>query len=133
MFVIHAPLGTPFARADRIAFFFLMIRRPPRSTLFPYTTLFRSRARVRPYRSSAVVFSYQIRLSFPHLLALQLRLPRSHSLCTKPLQWWSPQDCLLRWGSLLRGVDLSSHTFAPSRSNQLPHRRRRHSIEKVFR
>src|SRR5258707_2985544 len=25
-------------------FFFLMIRRPPRSTLFPYTTLFRSSA-----------------------------------------------------------------------------------------
>src|SRR3712207_9408053 len=39
-------------------FFFLMIRRPPRSTLFPYTTLFRSRwrscrccvRRVRPAR-----------------------------------------------------------------------------------
>src|SRR2546430_13328514 len=30
-------------------FFFLMIRRPPRSTLFPYTTLFRSAAgRSRP-------------------------------------------------------------------------------------
>src|SRR3712207_8994340 len=27
---------------SRIHFFFLMIRRPPRSTLFPYTTLFRS-------------------------------------------------------------------------------------------
>src|SRR6266498_3421203 len=27
----------------RCFFFFLMIRRPPRSTLFPYTTLFRSR------------------------------------------------------------------------------------------
>src|SRR3712207_6899334 len=27
-------------------FFFLMIRRPPRSTLFPYTTLFRSRATI---------------------------------------------------------------------------------------
>src|SRR5256885_16384178 len=26
-----------------LIFFFLMIRRPPRSTLFPYTTLFRSR------------------------------------------------------------------------------------------
>src|SRR3712207_8585081 len=26
-------------------FFFLMIRRPPRSTLFPYTTLFRSSAK----------------------------------------------------------------------------------------
>src|SRR3712207_7184276 len=27
-------------------FFFLMIRRPPRSTLFPYTTLFRSPTRI---------------------------------------------------------------------------------------
>src|SRR5258708_25252801 len=27
-----------------VVFFFLMIRRPPRSTLFPYTTLFRSAA-----------------------------------------------------------------------------------------
>src|SRR5436190_17550156 len=27
----------------RLFFFFLMIRRPPRSTLFPYTTLFRPR------------------------------------------------------------------------------------------
>src|SRR3712207_8903954 len=38
-------------------FFFLMIRRPPRSTLFPYTTLFRSRytrpafRRLKPWRS----------------------------------------------------------------------------------
>src|SRR2546429_8956567 len=30
-------------------FFFLMIRRPPRSTLFPYTTLFRSR-RIRDWK-----------------------------------------------------------------------------------
>src|SRR5689334_24089416 len=30
-----------------------MIRRPPRSTLFPYTTLFRSRARSRVLRVSA--------------------------------------------------------------------------------
>src|SRR2546421_9417900 len=29
-------------RAAFLFFFFLMIRRPPRSTLFPYTTLFRS-------------------------------------------------------------------------------------------
>src|SRR5258707_15611137 len=33
--LIRAPRST--------SFFFLMIRRPPRSTLFPYTTLFRSR------------------------------------------------------------------------------------------
>src|SRR5690606_40830260 len=31
----------------RPRFFFLMIRRPPRSTLFPYTTLFRSGRRTR--------------------------------------------------------------------------------------
>src|ERR1019366_10560026 len=31
-------------------FFFLMIRRPPRSTLFPYTTLFRSSLLRRPVR-----------------------------------------------------------------------------------
>src|SRR5258706_7370130 len=37
----HVP---PWRRAPRhlLFFFFLMIRRPPRSTLFPYTTLFRS-------------------------------------------------------------------------------------------
>src|SRR6204780_5501367 len=34
--------GRPTDGAPRIAFFFLMIRRPPRSTPFPYTTLFRS-------------------------------------------------------------------------------------------
>src|SRR6478672_1000022 len=33
-------------------FFFLMIRRPPRSTLFPYTTLFRSPARHWPQLSA---------------------------------------------------------------------------------
>src|SRR6266540_6579783 len=37
-----------------IFFFFLMIRRPPRSTLFPYTTLFRSLAPVRRVRARRV-------------------------------------------------------------------------------
>src|SRR2546421_11439139 len=31
-----------YTRSPSFLFFFLMIRRPPRSTLFPYTTLFRS-------------------------------------------------------------------------------------------
>src|SRR2546427_8531223 len=35
------------SRRDSLFFFFLMIRRPPRSTLFPYTTLFRSKERAR--------------------------------------------------------------------------------------
>src|SRR3712207_7364218 len=38
-----------------LPFFFLMIRRPPRSTLFPYTTLFRSAA-------SSTIFRF---ISFP--------------------------------------------------------------------
>src|SRR5256885_6128091 len=37
-------------------FFFLMIRRPPRSTLFPYTTLFRSRP-AQPARGDLEVVS----------------------------------------------------------------------------
>src|SRR5689334_25269852 len=36
-FTTYSPIVVPSF------FFFLMLRRPPRSTLFPYTTLFRSR------------------------------------------------------------------------------------------
>src|SRR5690349_22258394 len=43
------PVLHPFV----IFFFFLMIRRPPRSTLFPYTTLFRSTARA--YVSAVII------------------------------------------------------------------------------
>src|ERR1039457_7590223 len=39
------PISTRWVRSS--GFFFLMIRRPPRSTLFPYTTLFRSDANER--------------------------------------------------------------------------------------
>src|SRR3712207_9120024 len=42
---IHCLHHTAPALNAFIRFFFLMIRRPPRSTLFPYTTLFRSLAR----------------------------------------------------------------------------------------
>src|SRR5437868_15342240 len=35
-----------------VFFFFLMIRRPPRSTLFPYTTLFRSSSPARKWTRS---------------------------------------------------------------------------------
>src|SRR2546426_10031742 len=39
IFVLHVSFSDFY-----LFFFFLMIRRPPRSTLFPYTTLFRSPA-----------------------------------------------------------------------------------------
>src|SRR6476620_12265925 len=47
-------------------FFFLMIRRPPRSTLFPYTTLFRSRRGWQGTRGGTVLCT-----------ALPARTPRS--------------------------------------------------------
>src|SRR5256884_1193858 len=42
-------------RPGFLQFFFLMIRRPPRSTLFPYTTLFRS---VQNVETNAVYNTY---------------------------------------------------------------------------
>src|SRR6266851_4543476 len=57
-----------------VIFFFLMIRRPPRSTLFPYTTLFRSGARpagpaaVRP---ASDVVAASVRRSEEHTSELQ--------------------------------------------------------------
>src|SRR2546425_13107392 len=48
-------LHTPRRRVEQFNsfFFFLMIRRPPRSTLFPYTTLFRSHHRQRVLAEAA--------------------------------------------------------------------------------
>src|SRR3712207_9328003 len=49
MYVLHISL---FTQLPTSSFFFLMIRRPPRSTRFPYTTLFRSETLlvVEPFR-----------------------------------------------------------------------------------
>src|SRR3712207_9218236 len=53
-------------------FFFLMIRRPPRSTLFPYTTLFRS---LLP-DGDGLVLIREVSVANPNALALVL----SHKL-----------------------------------------------------
>src|SRR5215510_15934695 len=66
-------------------FFFLMIRRPPRSTLFPYTTLFRSPhwlKSVRPPALSAPAIPWAsvpaLRRSEEHTSELQ---SRGHLVC----------------------------------------------------
>src|ERR1039457_7507025 len=75
------------------SFFFLMIRRPPRSTLFPYTTLFRSSLRFRNRQ--------------PHLRPLQQSLrPRSEEH-TSELQ--SPCNLVCRL--LLEKKENINHTF----------------------
>src|SRR2546430_13006038 len=42
LFLMYIILLLFYTDVPHLLFFFLMIRRPPRSTLFPYTTLFRS-------------------------------------------------------------------------------------------
>src|SRR5256712_12495826 len=58
-----------------VYFFFLMIRRPPRSTLFPYTTLFRS----GPLLEDKLCLIFKLapsvcRMTFPILASLLVRL-----------------------------------------------------------
>src|SRR5215469_3078489 len=49
-----------------LLFFFLMIRRPPRSTLFPYTTLFRPRWPRGPARRARPLDAARRQLSWPY-------------------------------------------------------------------
>src|SRR5258707_5235886 len=66
----------PYHPLNLFFFFFLMIRRPPRSTLFPYTTLFRS-VRWRRGRSSAGRVGRRNRASPPHCRSAPRRTARS--------------------------------------------------------
>src|SRR3712207_6889914 len=72
-----------------ILFFFLMIRRPPRSTLFPYTTLFRSLDRLafevradRRRRAEEAARRVPVKLLFPLVLCT---LPAFALLTMAPL------------------------------------------------
>src|SRR6202047_5575344 len=67
-----------------LVIFFLMIRRPPRSTLFPYTTLFRSHAAKWP-------FPVRYRACFPAWRAPRATRSEEH---TSELQ--SPYDLVCR-------------------------------------
>src|SRR5690606_41658430 len=59
-------------------FFFLMIRRPPRSTLFPYTTLFRSVGRPFHFEVIIMYVGYYIpSRSRPHNVGTLRRFPPS--------------------------------------------------------
>src|SRR2546427_1856188 len=62
-------------------FFFLMIRRPPRSTLFPYTTLFRSQVRAELAASRQTLFSNRAKIEQAQakLDRKSTRLNSSHS------------------------------------------------------
>src|SRR6266571_8581993 len=77
-------------------FFFLMIRRPPRSTLFPYTTLFRSYT-PRPQARVHVCYDATCGRSEEHTSELQshvnlvcrLLLEKKNSTITSPTRVYS--------------------------------------------
>src|SRR3712207_5428689 len=81
-------------------FFFLMIRRPPRSTLFPYTTLFRSEGDAANVTREVDGGLETVRLKLPAIVTTDLRLnePRYASLPnimkakSKPLAQKTPAD-----------------------------------------
>src|SRR5256885_6799462 len=80
-------------------FFFLMIRRPPRSTLFPYTTLFRSRdlelRQIRDFwQRRARLPRPRVRLPHPKTRSRKARAPLRSEEHTSELQ--SPCNLVCR-------------------------------------
>src|SRR6266571_8580577 len=61
-----------------LSFFFLMIRRPPRSTLFPYTTLFRSAAAPSGRPDDPAMAAAQVRRPLDDRDRKSTRLNSSH-------------------------------------------------------
>src|SRR2546427_2611859 len=96
-----------------LRFFFLMIRRPPRSTLFPYTTLFRSRNYplaaselsqvVENYSGTRTAAQANLLLAEVRLDRKSTRLNSSHSqisyavFCLKKKKTGYPTICWRRW------------------------------------
>src|SRR5699024_12735416 len=68
-------------------FFLLMIRRPPRSTLFPYTTLFRSDLTDNAFVSNACKISC---CRFPRSTSLSIFLVRAKARASSPSSSCSP-------------------------------------------
>src|SRR5256884_9391767 len=67
-------------------FFFLMIRRPPRSTLFPYTTLFRSLRRRRIRQDKETDDLENVPLEHPDPSQLELLIEQRSEEHTSELQ-----------------------------------------------
>src|SRR5438034_11790615 len=87
------------------AFFFLLVRLPPRSTLFPYTTLFRS--------SCFLSFTCRSR-----------SVDKCFSIFNGMFSCWKPAFCrsLLRHGNYGRGISCCGRDRLPSRSRGLTSR-----------
>src|SRR5947209_16696822 len=66
-----------------LSFFFLMIRRPPRSTLFPYTTLFRSEAADKALQAEGDALFSDLEIALQKQTLTTTHLGRLQSLLSK--------------------------------------------------
>src|SRR5256886_14843507 len=98
-------------------FFFLMIRRPPRSTLFPYTTLFRSRAHGGLCPAEICQNRRERKIPYPSCASE----PGAHY---KGLDFLRDKGKSWRAGAGFTGRTLQSPSFA-QRSLTVPERQRR--------
>src|SRR5215212_6358735 len=87
-------------------FFFLMIRRPPRSTLFPYTTLFRSDQRLRLARYLGLTHDPPRRVDHAHAAPFQRDV--------------DPGKMLHGCPSMMLGADPLGPRYTPSLWGQSP-------------
>src|SRR5256885_17216651 len=80
-----------------------MIRRPPRSTLFPYTTLFRSALLaamcITYYNERMHFFNHEVVL-MPFFAASALLVWRA--VGSRQLRWWAAPGCCLGLGALAK-------------------------------
>src|SRR2546428_13804337 len=93
-------------------FFFLMIRRPPRSTLFPYTTLFRSWSETYD-REMGDVFAVEDEISHAIMRALQVHLVSGDTLMLLPRP---PRDVEPYELALKGRYSFSRVAFAPAKT-----------------
>src|SRR5687768_18352110 len=104
-------------------FFFLMIRRPPRSTLFPYTTLFRSASAARfPYRTPPKprAITRGSTRSEEHTSELQSRLHLVCRLLLEKKKHPSPYAAITSAPSSIRPPRLSLPPLSAARRLSLP-------------
>src|SRR2546429_1461997 len=106
-------------------FFFLMIRRPPRSTLFPYTTLFRSERPPAPGSENDSIVAMRmedaVSANAPEFLDRKsTRLNSSHGyisyavFCLKKKRSWNTPDGLHNCRLSTHNIDCQSRAIALS-------------------
>src|SRR2546421_7847291 len=91
-------------------FFFLMIRRPPRSTLFPYTTLFRSRS----WRGSPSMVHPSLPGSGPRRDRKSTRLNSSHDQISYAVFCLKKKTQSRRYRCTPHRVSTLEHSIDPS-------------------